>query len=273
MYGAVDIGGSKTLFVIFDNKGKLVTKIKFETPIKYQDFLEELEKSYNKLGSPSLDITCVALPGKIDRSKGIGIAFGNLGWINIPARKDFEKTLRCPILLENDAKLAGLYEANQLKDKNFKKVFYLTVSTGIGGGLIINNKISKDFEDIEPGLMLLEHQGKLEKWQDFASGKAIYLKFHQKASEITDTKIWYQVAHNIALGLIDIIAMINPDIVIIGGGVGAHLEKFQDRLIEDLKVYQNPLITIPTIVKAKDAEEAVVYGCFLKAKSYVDKNN
>src|ERR1019366_6860098 len=108
----------------------------------------------------------------------------------------------------------------------------------------------------EPGQILLEHEGKLQRWEHFASGKAISLKYHQQASEITDSIIWYEIAKNIALGLIDLIALYNPNVVIIGGGVGAHFEKFSKKLGDELKIYQNSMIEIPPIIKAKDAEEA-----------------
>jgi glucokinase len=273
MFGAVDIGGTKTLVGIFNHEGKLINSIKFETPSEYSNFKSKLEKVFIDLGNHDLKMTCVALPGKIDRIRGIGIAFGNLNWVNVPVRKDLELIFKCPIILENDAKLAGLYEATSL-GKEYKKVLYITISTGIGGGLIVNDRIDKDFEDIEPGQMLLEHEGKLKRWENFASGKAIYLEYHQKASEIKNEKTWSRIAHNIALGLIDLIANLTPNIIIIGGGVGAHLEKFQDKLVEDLKIYQNPLLEIPPIIKAKNPEEAVIYGCYLNSlRKYEIINN
>jgi glucokinase len=272
MFGAVDIGGTKTLIAIFDMEGKLINSIKFITPPNYQEFKKQLTGSYVNLGSPDLKLLCVACPAKLDRNKGVAVAFGNLSWVNIPIRNDAESIFSCPVIIENDAKLAGLYEAGVL-GKKYRKVLYLTVSTGIGGGLIINDKIDKDFENIEPGQILLEYEGKLQRWEHFASGKAITLKYHKQASEITDTEIWYEIAHNIAMGLIDLIALYNPNVVIIGGGVGAHLEKFRDKLVEDLKIYQNSLIEIPPVIKAKNAEEAVIYGCYLNAKASYDKAN
>ena len=267
MFGAIDIGGTKTLLATFDDKGKLINSVKFKTPIGYQEFRDQLEVSYKNLGSPNLKLVCTACPAKLDRNKGIAIAFGNLNWVNVRIRDDQEKLFNCPVIIENDAKLAGLYEANQLT-KKYPKVLYITVSTGIGGSLIINDKLDKNFEDIEPGQILLEHDGKLQRWEHFASGKAISLQFHQQASEITDKTIWYTIAQNIAIGLIDLIALYTPNIVIIGGGVGAHLEKFLDELETDLKIYKNPLIEIPPVVKAKNAEEAVIYGCYLNARTH-----
>ncbi|HUY53070.1 MAG TPA: ROK family protein [Candidatus Dormibacteraeota bacterium] len=272
MFGAIDIGGTKTLIATFDLNGKLVNSIKFMTPNNYQEFKKKLNNSYQDLGSPDMKLACVACPGRLNRNKGIAIAFGNLNWINIPIRDDLEIIFNCPIIIENDAKLAGLYEANELGNK-YRKVLYLTISTGIGGGLIIAGKINKDFEDMEPGQMLLEHEKKLQRWEHFASGKALALRYHQQAGEITDPKIWYDIARNIAVGLIDLIALYTPNVIIIGGGVGAHLDKFKDQLVEDLKIYKNPLIEIPPVLKAKNAENAVIYGCYLNAKEDYAKSN
>ncbi|MDZ7785804.1 MAG: ROK family protein [Candidatus Saccharibacteria bacterium] len=70
----------------------------------------------------------------------------------------------------------------------------------------------------------------------------------------------------IAIGLIDVIATLTPEVIIFGGGVGAHFDKYQDRLMEELKIYENPLLTLPKIIQATRPEEAVVYGCYELAK-------
>ena len=102
----------------------------------------------------------VAIPGHVDRDRGIGIRFGNLPWENVPVGHDIEKIFDAPVLVENDAKLGGLSEALLLKGK-FKKVLYLTISTGIGIGLIIDGQIDTDISDGGGRSILLEHRGKL----------------------------------------------------------------------------------------------------------------
>jgi predicted NBD/HSP70 family sugar kinase len=272
MFGAIDIGGTKTLLATFSEKGELLENIRFETPKNYVDFIKELKNQSTNLDINKLQVMSVAIPGLVNKNKGVGIAFGNLPWENIPIQKDVEAIFKCPVLIENDAKLAGLSEAIALK-KKYRKVLYITVSTGIGGGLIINNKIDRDFDNMEVGHMLFEHEGKLQRWEDFASGKAIVAKFGKPAKDITDQKDWYIIAHNIAVGLIDIIATLTPDVIIIGGGVGSHFEKFSDRLNEDLKIYQNNLLTIPPIIKAKNAEQAVIYGGYYLGKTNYEQSN
>ncbi len=269
MYGAIDIGGTKTLVAVFDRKGKVIEQIKFPTPKIYSDFKSELATTVAKLSTKNFDSFCVAAPGRIDRVNGIGVRFGNLPWQSVPILSDAMQFMGAPGVLENDAKAAGLSEARAL-DGNYRKVLYITISTGIGCGYIIDNKIEPDFEDIEVGHMLLEHNNKLVRWEDFASGSAIYKRLGKKVSEITedDSEAWYSIARNIAIGLIDVIASLNPDIVVLGGGVSSNLPKFKDRLDEQMKIYENPMLTIPPIVQAKRPEEAVIYGCYEIAKSH-----
>lgn len=263
MYIAIDVGGTKTLVAAIDPKGKVKQNIKFPTPQLYQDFVQELTNTVAKLSTKEFDAFCVAAPGKLDRQRGVGLAFGNLPWENVPIEEDLELIVKAPGLVENDAKLAALGEAHALPKKySSSKVLYVTISTGIGGGLIIDGVIDPDFEDMEIGHILLEHNGRLKRWEDFASGRAIVEHFGKKASEISNKQDWYIISRNIAIGLIDIIATLTPDIIIIGGGVGSHLKKFKPQLEERLKAYDNPMINIPPIVQAKHPEEAVIYGCY-----------
>jgi predicted NBD/HSP70 family sugar kinase len=273
MFGAIDIGGTKTLIATFNNKGDLLKKIRFETPKGYDEFKLELKNQSENIDIKQLQVMAVAMPGLVNKNKGIGLEFGNLAWENVPIKKDVKDIFNCPVLIENDTKLAGLSESIALK-KKYRKVLYVTVSTGIGAGLIVNDKIDNDFDKMEVGHMLFEHDGKLQRWEKFASGKAIVAKFGKPAKDITDPKEWYIIAHNIATGLIDLIAILTPDVIVIGGGVGSHFEKFSDRLNEDLKIYQNHMLTIPPILKATNAEEAVIYGGYYLGKSsYEHANN
>jgi predicted NBD/HSP70 family sugar kinase len=269
MFGAVDIGGTKTLVAVFDDGGKIVEQIKFPTPKDYEAFTAELAKTVASLTTKDMQRVVAAVPARLDRKHGVALAFGNLEWKNLPIQADLEKVFKAPVIIENDAKLAALSEAIAL-DPPAHKALYITISTGVGGGLIIDGKIPPEFEDMEAGQLLLEHNGKLKDWEDFASGRAFQAKFGTRVSETPDdrTEAWYWLARNVAIGLVTLIATLTPDIIIIGGGAGAHLEKFQDRLQEELKIYENPMFAIPPIVKAQHPEEAVIYGCYELAKQH-----
>lgn len=261
MYVAIDVGGTKTLVSVIGEGGAITESRKFKTPKNYEEFIVELASIVDDLSTDSFTAGCVALPGKIDRENGIGISFGNLPWEDVHAQVDCERLFRCPFLVENDANLAGLGEAIALGN-TYKKVLYITVSTGIGSAYIVNGRLNPSTLDAEVGHILVEHNGHLQRWEHVASGSAIVEKFGKRASEITNSQTWYKVAHNLANGMLTAIAMYTPDIIIIGGGVGTYLDKFKGTLMELLKIYENPMLTIPPIVKAQHPEEAVIHGCY-----------
>ena len=262
MYLGIDIGGTKILLAVFDENGQILKQFKFPTPQKYEDFLTELEKALQELKNYQIRACCCAIPGRIDRKRGIAISLGNLLWQNIAVKEDLSKILgSVEIFIENDANLAGLYEA--LNHKEYKKVVYITIGTGIGVGIIIDGKIDPEFTDSEVGNMILEHDGKLQKWEDFASGKALKRRYGKLASEIDDPKIWAEYVDSLLVGLEATLAAFQPALLIIGGGVGAHFDKFGDLLIKKLNGLNNKMVPIPPIIQAKRPEEAVIYGCYV----------
>ena len=263
----VDVGGTKTLLAVFTKSGKLQKTIRFETPHNYSRFLDALSQNINELGVADFSAVCLAIPGMIDRNKGIGLAFGNLPWKNIHIGEFVEKLTKAPVLIENDTNLAALSEA-QFITKGTEKVLYVTISTGIGTGVISNGIIDPELADSEGGQMLLSYRGKQTAWEDFASGRAIQRRFGKQAREINDEATWKTITHDLALGFIDLIAVLQPKVIIIGGGVGTHFNKFDQLLKSQLKKYETPMTPIPPIVRAKRPEEAVIYGCYQLLKAH-----
>lgn len=268
MYLAVDVGATKTLLAVFSKGGKVLHEQKIPTDHKYPQFLIDLRLALQseEFKKHRLSAVCCAIPGKVDRFRGVGVSFGNLPWQNVPFATDVKKLIGKRVYLENDANLAGLFEA--YAHKEYKKVFYLTLSTGIGGGFIVDGKIDPAFADAEVGHMVLEHEGKLKKWEDFASGRALVERFGKKAEQLDNPFAWKTYAKDVARGLDVLLAVLQPDAVIIGGSVGAYLQKFSGQLKEELKKYGNNMVPIPPIIKATKAEEAVVYGCY----EYIKQN-
>ncbi|HKR82190.1 MAG TPA: ROK family protein [Candidatus Saccharimonadales bacterium] len=266
MYIGVDIGGTKTLVGCLNDEGVIQQKIKFPTPHEYKDFLKELANAVDKLSTNDFRAAGVAIPGKLDRQHGRVIALGNLPWRNAPIQTDIEHIVHCPVAIENDAKLAALSEAMLLKEH--RRVLYITVSTGIGTGVVQDGKLAPSLIDAESGQMWLEHKGKLARWETFASGKAIVEQFGKQASEIQDSATWKIIAHNITLGLLELIAVIQPDAIVFGGAVSDYFDRFAPPLAKELSKYETPLTPTPIILQAKRPEEAVLFGCYDLAKTH-----
>jgi predicted NBD/HSP70 family sugar kinase len=269
MYLGIDVGASKILFAVFEPGGKKVSEHKVKTPRDYQNFLAAIKQAVHvDLSSYHFSWACCGIPGWIDFKKGVAVGFGNLPWQNVPVKTDLQQQLTSiNLLIHNDSKLAGLSEAVLVMDK-YKKVLYMTISTGIGGGVIVDGKIAAGFENFEPGQMVFEYGGKPVQWEDIASGRTLKARYGKLASEINDPVIWQEYSKSLVIGFEDVLANVQPDVVIIGGGVGAHFEKFKSYLEEGLKQINNPLVPTPPLLKAQRSEEAVIYGCY----EYIKQN-
>jgi len=265
MYLGIDVGGTKTLVASLDDNGIITESQKFPTPQSYQEFLSQLSVIIDGLTTKDFHAVGIGIPAtNINRTEGIAINFANLNWHNVPILQDIENLTGYPVALENDAKLAGLSEARLRQ--NIHRLVYVTVSTGIGYSLITDQKIDHNIGDGGGSLLMVEHKGKLVPWESFASGKAIVNTFGLKARDITDSDTWDKIAYNLSIGIIDLIAVTEPDLIVIGGSVGVYLDKFKDSLIQKLKAIETPLLSIPPIEAAQRPEEAVVYGCYDYAK-------
>jgi predicted NBD/HSP70 family sugar kinase len=263
---AIDIGGTKTLVAAVDETGEIQDENKFATPKNYKEFLKTLGTVLSATNH-HYSGAVVAAPGKVIRPVGDVEAFGNLSWKNVQLARDVKKLVGCPVVVENDANLAGLAEAHSL-DLMPHRVLYVTISTGIGTGIITNGVIDPDFADSEGGVMLFEHNNKLVSWEDFASGRAIVKKYGKKASEINDPKVWDEIAEWFAVGIVNLTSVLDPDVIIIGGGVGTHFKKYEQPLRKYIEKLTPPVVSIVPIFEAKQPEQAVINGCVIYAKQH-----
>lgn len=264
MIVAVDTGGTKTLVTSFDKSGRPSDFIKFPTPKDYKEYIFLLKKCLTEnYNHKVVDAVVIAIAGTV--GKNCVEWCPSMGWKDINIKNDLHGILdSAKIFIENDAKIAGIAAARQLKPLP-KSLFYITIGTGIGTAVIVNGKIDQGLVKSEGGHMLLEFDGVVQEWEHFASGRAIYEAYGKYARDIKDEKIWYQIAKRVSRGLLVSIPLIQPDVISIGGGVGNYLDRFLNPLKEILQSNLPNHIKIPEIVKTEHAEEAVIYGCYYYA--------
>lgn len=268
MIVAVDTGGTKTLIVGFDDDGKIVEEIKFPTPKQIPAYVRLVSQTLNdSFRGKKVDAVVFGIPGII--KNGVALWCNNLKWKNFDVKKAFTGVLgAAPILVENDANLAGLSEVRQMKDTP-PYALYITVSTGIGGGVIMDGRISPHLQQSEIGLSKLEYKGRLQLWEKFASGKAVFKTYKKYARDIKNKRDWQEIADRISKGLLVIIPTLQPPVIIIGGSMGTHFDKYGDFLKDILRKKLHEHIPLPKIIKAKHPEMAVIYGCYYHATNFL----
>lgn len=269
----VDIGGTKILIAKIE-AGKIVGKpVKIKTPQSAKVAIKKIIEAIRKIPNyETADCISIGAPGKIATNNRVVVACGNLPWKNVPISQIISHELSLPTFIENDANLAGLAEARMQKF-NDGMTLYLTVSTGIGSGIIFDGKLAPGFEQTEAGQMMIFYGGEFQLWEKFASGKILYELYGKKAGDITDRAVWYRVNEALVHGMLPVIATLQPDRIVIGGSIGTYFDRYSESLIELLNEYNDSaVVTIPPIYGAQNAESAVLYGCYEYASDKITQS-
>ncbi len=261
MLVAIDTGGTKTLVAGFTHDGRLDKTIRFSTPARVEDYASLLRTTLEQhFSDQKIDAVVLALPGIV--KDGVAIWCSSLGWSNFDAKRVLGDTLgNVPFFVENDANLAGLAETRALDPVPFSSL-YVTISTGIGTGIITDGLINPGLRYSEGGHALVEFEGAVRQWESFASGKAIHETYGKFARDITSKRSWQQIADRISRGFLAMIPIIQPEIIIIGGSIGTYFTRYDSYLEALLREKLPPHIPCPPLVQAQHPEEAVIYGCY-----------
>lgn len=265
MLVAVDTGGTKTLITSFASNGKPGETFRYPTPKDEDEYIAMLvEHIHEKYAGKPIDGIVVGIPGMM-RDKIVAWAGSTLGWKDLDIATPLKVAFSCPIWIENDANLAGLAETRTLR-KTPRSCLYVTISTGIGTGIILDGQIDPGLASSEGGHSLVEYDGRVRTWESFASGKSIRATYGKYARDITSKTVWKQIADKISRGFLAIIPVLQPDVIIIGGSIGTYFERYYSTLKRILAERLPAHIAVPEIRQAAHPEEAVIYGCYYYGK-------
>jgi glucokinase len=264
-----DVGGTKTRIALSKNLKDIDEIFVFETKEKYEDFLKVIEKFKER----KIRQACFGLAGNFDKKKEKLIYAPNLkDYEERNLKKDLERILKCKVILENDAVLAGLGEAHFGAGKNYKIFSYLTFSSGIGGAKIVNYKVDENVFGFEPGhsLFLLnfrvsprEVRVSPREVEDLIGGKSLENFSNKRLEEIKDKKFWREITKIYALFLVNVSLFWSTEVIIIGGGISKRLD-FKI-LNKDFRGF-HPLGWRVKILKSKLKDLSGIYGGLVKLK-------
>ncbi len=144
----VDLGGTKIYTALADQNGRLLAEVK--VPTRAREGLQSVigrivETVHHVKKQAGVEGPLLALgigaPGPLNAATGVVYQAPNLGWDNVPLKQKLEELLGVPVAVDNDANLAALGEHVYGAGRGESEMVYVTVSTGIGGGLILHGRI------------------------------------------------------------------------------------------------------------------------------------
>lgn len=211
----------------------------------------------------------IGIPGVCDNSKGTVVFANNLGWVNVPISHELEKYVNKPIYIDNDANVAGLAEYMLGAGRGYNSSITLTIGTGLGSGIILDGRVYPGSHGVggELGHFIFDingpqcNCGNKGCWEQYVSatalstmaqgavgqkGGSLMLELAGGKVERIDAKVVVDAARKgdwvaievfdrfiyyLAMGIISIINIFDPEAIIIGGGVS----KAGEFLLEPLK--------------------------------------
>lgn len=229
--GALEAGGTKMVCAIGDEKGNIIKRSVFptQTPDITMPLLIDF---FSNEGIEALGIGCFGPidPNKNSKFYGYITSTPKLAWRNYNIVETLKKALNVPIGFDTDVNAAALGEAAWGALKNCEVVMYITVGTGVGVGVCINEKPLHGLMHPEAGHILLrrlendKYQGKCpyhgDCFEGLAAGPAIEERWGKKAFDLADVpEVWEMEAEYIAQALADYILCYSPNRIVLGGGV------------------------------------------------------
>lgn len=259
---AFDIGGSFIKFGVWNNES-LENKGQIKTPDEWDIMKEELVTIQKKLGKLySFEGVAFSVPGSANPEKRIIDGESLVPYLHyFPIYDELEEAFQLPVSFENDANCAALAEVWKGSAQENSNILFVVLGTGIGGTIIVNQSIVSGANRYagEIGFILLEGEknfGELATAVSMAKryanrkdldpkeieGKEVFELANQGdfiAQEEVDTFF-----HYLATGLYNLNAILNPEKIVIGGGVSS-LENFKQRITLELEKLSKKITPYP----------------------------
>ncbi|HEV2618097.1 MAG TPA: ROK family protein [Candidatus Acidoferrales bacterium] len=286
IYLGIDIGGTKVAAGMVTPRGEILSKVRVPMSARGSeaDGLAAVERAIaaafekDPIRRASVAAIGISSPGPLDPRKGIIVNPPNLPcWHNFPLAAKIQASHRVPTFVDNDANAAALAEAIWGAGRGYESVFYATLGTGIGTGVILGGRIyhGRTGAAAEGGHVSIDYRGpkcacgKLGCIEALAAGPAVAKRAREwlasggagverllalaggrpeavtaemvssawHAGDKLAASILQETADLLAIWLGNIVDLFEPDVIIFGGGMGELMSEWFDRIREQLPAW------------------------------------
>lgn len=292
----VDFGGTNIKCGLVDRRGRVVTSLVLSTAQfgRPTAFVEGIHRAVEQLAasaglaSARLAGIGIGVPGLVDARRGIVHMLTNVrGWREVPLASRLRARLHRPVFVDNDVNLVTLGEWCWGAGRGARVLVGLTLGTGVGGGLVLDGSLYRGAAGVagELGHMVLDPRGPrcacgARGCLEAHVGTAAIIRMARQAGvahhgrltperlawmarrgQSTARAVWHQVGRLLGRGLAGIVNLLNPDRIVIGGGVANAWPLFAKALQRTIRAeaMEVPARTV-RVVRAKLGEQAGIIG-------------
>ena len=231
VFVGLDIGGTKIMVAAADREGNILRRARADTSTSLETDLANINRMIAEVAAEE-EITGMgtAIGGPLDWEQGIVSPLHQPAWRNVPLKAMMESKWGCGFRVDVDTNVAavGEYRWGGILAKRF---LYLTLSTGMGGGFLVDGQIYRGQDGAHPevghqsinfrssNLRAVQCEcGAPDCLEALVSGNGIR-RIYGKPAEALTSQEWDEVAYNLGQGLRNMAALYAPDLIRIGGGV------------------------------------------------------
>lgn len=227
----LDIGGTKIMAAAANERGEILRRLRAHTPLDLQEGLRLLKTLTAQLREDDRIIAIgAAIGGPLEHQSGVVSPLHQPQWRKVPLKNIMETRFRCPFFVDVDTNVAALGEYRFGKE-SASRLLYLTISTGMGGGFLIDGKIYRGAGGFhqEAGHQAIHFRcahpervqcdcGAPDCLEALVSGNGIR-RIYQKPAEKLSEQEWEEVGYNLGQGLRNLATLYAPEVIVLGGGV------------------------------------------------------
>ena len=229
LVGGAELGGTKCVLAVAESPTAIVKHIEIptETPEKTLKNTFDFFSNY-KLNSIGIGTFGPIIRDRESKDYGLLISESKKGWKGTNLFTEFKNNFDVMVNIDTDVNAAAIGEYNYGAGKACQTLVYITIGTGIGGGVLVSGKPHTGNFHLEMGHMQVPNPDDFKGicrihgdcWEGLASGPSIEARWGVIPSELPEShEAWEKEAELLASGIVSIIANHSPDRIILGGGV------------------------------------------------------
>jgi len=261
VYVGLDIGGSKLMVAAGDADGRVARRTRAATPAEPAEGIDRLNAMIAEVaGGEAVAGIGVAIGGPLDWRTGVVSPLHQPRWRDLPLGETLGERWGCACHVDVDTNVAALGEYH-LTGETAERFVYLTLSTGMGGGLLLDGRLYRGAGGAHPEMA---HQaiayrcshperiacecGGGDCLEALVSGNGIRRIYAKPAEQLSGPE-WAEVACNLGQGLRNVAALYAPDVIAVGGGIAcgrgeALLGPAREVMAEHLKIVPAPQVRL-----------------------------
>jgi fructokinase len=274
IWGGIEAGGTKWVCAIGAGPGDLLDVVTIPTTAPAETIAHAVD-FFSRNGKVAA--LGVGSFGPIDVRRGVITTTPKPGWRDTDVVGALHGALDVPVMFDTDVNAAALAEQRWGAARGLDTFCYITVGTGIGGGVMVGNSLVRGLVHPEIGHMLIRHDAIRDPFrgvcpfhgdcfEGLASGSAIHARWGKPGEDLSgEPDVWELEAEYLAIGIVNVVCTTSPELVILGGGVMKHpglLPLVRERVSALLAGY----VTAPEIVTPALGDRAGVLGAIALAQ-------